>query len=1009
MSTGFKKISICNYNQLHCDTLIYDRQTNEIVFFSAIGYKQVMKISLAKLKETKPYAYMRETGTLQMVKDEYIIETKKQADGEYVHATAHLRDKYEETNEGNTGGEKLRAFIYYTDHEDKQRKIYDKIYKHLSVPMLPEWREYICNIITNRNFVSELTVITGHDNLPFRACKLLITKRQLAEIISGGLREGHINVMGSNDPSLLIGSIKGLNDYLNVFGETLAAKIQDSFRPKFIPGVDSYDEFANNYDDSVYSTGIEIFEAQKSVIQATVNNLKKQSSTYVISEMGTGKTLMGAGAAYAHHSFKNKRGLNSIVLCPGHLVEKWKREIENFVPNSKAMIVKHISDITGLESRLRNKKKIENTFVIISKEDAKLTYLERPCAVWSERLNTFVCPDCGKPLHKKIKNEWFKFDETDMLTKLAMNSKCTNKVTKWNRKERKYEEVECNAKLWTVLNKSDETISYRWIKLGAEGWLQRSHLALLKLKYEARQTNSELTPLSKKERELLARINEELEKMEEIDYKNSYAAKRRYSVAKYIKEHMKGVFDYCIGDEIHLYKGNSQQGQALADLIASSKKSILLTGTLLNGYASGLFYLLYRTVPKLMKADGLNYNSEMEFTRRYGVTMSTSRTSGRSRRTSTTEKALPGVSPLVFTKFLLNNAVFLSMSDMSEGLPQYEEIPLGVDMDSDLRNAYGEFERDFSRQAGQYTSGSRKIMGRMVQALTSYADCPHMPDPIINPDTQQIVVDPVALPKQVRNKDLALRDLVLEKIEAGEKVLVYYSWVNKSDIGESLIALLKEHDIDARVMTSKVKLEDRESWVEKNIDDGMQVMICNPTLVETGLDLLDFTTIVFYQMGYNLFTLRQASRRSWRLSQTKERVQVYFMYYKDTIQQRAISLMATKLQASMALEGKFSEEGLRAMSNNEDMLTQIASNVVEGIKDTVDENIFAAAKFMKAERQGPRIHNKNRSVLEIPMDEYGLREFYRLKYVLPKMVAKPQKTTTNLLNNRKELLSILTV
>ena len=35
--------------------------------------------------------------------------------------------------------------------------------------------------------------------------------------------------------------------------------------------------------------------------------------------------------------------------------------------------------------------------------------------------------------------------------------------------------------------------------------------------------------------------------------------------------------------------------------------------------------------------------------------------------------------------------------------------------------------------------------------------------------------------------------------------------------------------------------------------------------------------------------------------------------------------MATKLQASMAIEGKFSEEGLNAMSNNEDLLTQIAS------------------------------------------------------------------------------------
>jgi hypothetical protein len=64
------------------------------------------------------------------------------------------------------------------------------------------------------------------------------------------------------------------------------------------------------------------------------------------------------------------------------------------------------------------------------------------------------------------------------------------------------------------------------------------------------------------------------------------------------------------------------------------------------------------------------------------------------------------------------------------------------------------------------------------------------------------------------------------------------------------------------------------------------------------------------------------------------------MYYQDTIQEQAISLMATKLQASMAIEGKFSEEGLRAMSNNEDLLTQIAQSVVQGIEHTIDAEVF---------------------------------------------------------------------
>ena len=58
-----------------------------------------------------------------------------------------------------------------------------------------------------------------------------------------------------------------------------------------------------------------------------------------------------------------------------------------------------------------------------------------------------------------------------------------------------------------------------------------------------------------------------------------------------------------------------------------------------------------------------------------------------------------------------------------------------------------------------------------------------------------------------------------------------------------------------------------------------------------------------------------------------------------------ISLMATKLQAAMAIEGKFSEEGLNAMSNNEDLLTQIANNVVEGMSQSVDVDVFSKGKI----------------------------------------------------------------
>ena len=120
-------------------------------------------------------------------------------------------------------------------------------------------------------------------------------------------------------------------------------------------------------------------------------------------------------------------------------------------------------------------------------------------------------------------------------------------------------------------------------------------------------------------------------------------------------------------------------------------------------------------------------------------------------------------------------------------------------------------------------------------------------------------------------------------------------------------------------MSEKIRPDAREEWVQKHLSAGMQVLITNPSLVETGLDLNAFTTLIFYSLGYRLFTLRQASRRSWRINQTAPRVEVYLLYYKDTMQAKAMKLMASKLAVAGLIEGTFSEEGLAAMSDVQDI------------------------------------------------------------------------------------------
>jgi hypothetical protein len=270
-------------------------------------------------------------------------------------------------------------------------------------------------------------------------------------------------------------------------------------------------------------------------------------------------------------------------------------------------------------------------------------------------------------------------------------------------------------------------------------------------------------------------------------------------------------------------------------------------------------------------------------------------------------------------------------------------------------------------------------MGSVVRLMTQYPDAPHVLRRIVNPDTGDVDYEPTVLDKTIRNKEEKLLEIIQEKIALGEKVLVYYNTVNTTDIGDHLTAYLCSEDIQAFELKASVKAEKRMDFINKELKKGAQVMITNPSLVETGLDLLEFTTIVFFQVGYNLSTMRQASRRSWRLSQTKD-IQVYFLYYQNTIQEQAISLMATKLQAAQTLEGNFSEEGLKAMSQNDDILTQIANNVVNDIKTVVDLDAFKSARQVKQQANTERPHAKSIEQIEYVIDARGQ------KNILPKTI-----------------------
>ena len=68
----------------------------------------------------------------------------------------------------------------------------------------------------------------------------------------------------------------------------------------------------------------------------------------------------------------------------------------------------------------------------------------------------------------------------------------------------------------------------------------------------------------------------------------------RYPLSAYHQEKADNGSTRLIVDELHQYSGESAQGQAMAELAGIADKVLGMTATLVNGYAKGIFYLLFR-------------------------------------------------------------------------------------------------------------------------------------------------------------------------------------------------------------------------------------------------------------------------------------------------------------------------------------------------------------------------------------------------------------------------------
>jgi SNF2 family DNA or RNA helicase len=195
--------------------------------------------------------------------------------------------------------------------------------------------------------------------------------------------------------------------------------------------------------------------------------------------------------------------------------------------------------------------------------------------------------------------------------------------------------------------------------------------------------------------------------------------------------YLRRFFDYGIADEVHELKGaETAQGNALGTLASACERTLILTGTLLGGYADELFAILFRLDPRLMRAEGFDHGESgvRKFAETYGVlekvtTIEPSDNACSKAKVTTTIKRRPGASPLLFGKYLMNLAAFVSLEDISDALPPYSEEIITVDMDQVLREAYSKLEADISDALREHR-GNSSVISTGMNALLLYPDRP---------------------------------------------------------------------------------------------------------------------------------------------------------------------------------------------------------------------------------------------------------------------------------------------
>jgi hypothetical protein len=693
------------------------------------------------------------------------------------------------------------------------------------------------------------------------------------------------------------------------------------------------------------------FAAQRDVVQAICRLLvgAGQPSGVINAEMGTGKTMMAIAAAWVMHHLGFPR---TLVVCPPHLVYKWRREIKQTVPGATVWILNGPDTLKKLLQLRLAGRTSKPEFFVMGRVRMRMGFNWAPVFVTrrlidfelagAERLDraaapVAACPDCYTPIT---------VPDSDGVDRPLAPEEATSRLSVSQMRC-----AACGGALWSLVRPGLAPKSRRDMLHDSITQLPTIGAKTADRLIEAfgedmlggmlEDNVYEFINLMDNEGELFF-SDRQARRMERAMANMEFSfGQGGYQPTEFIKRYLpKGFFGLLVADEGHEFKNDgSAQGQAFGVLASQCRKTLLLTGTLMGGYADDLFYLLFRMNPAAMVQDGFRYqrgslgSASWAFMRSHGVVKDIYKTSSggetRSHRTakgkSTThrEAKAPGFGPVGVMRYVLPCTAFLKLKDIGTNvLPRYDEFYTGVPMAPEQEAAYRNLAFSLKDALSKgLRAGDQSLLGVVLNALLAWPDCCFRPETVVHPHRKTVLASAPALFDELSAmpKERKLIDLCRQAKRAGRRVLVYTVYTGTRDTSARLKALLEAEGFKVAVLKASVEAAKREDWLMEQVDRQVDVIVTNPELVKTGLDMLEFPTIVFMQSGYNVYTLQQASRRSWRIGQQRD-VEVHFLGYEGCAQMECLSLMAKKISVSQSTSGDMPDSGLDVLNQGGDSI-----------------------------------------------------------------------------------------